>query len=415
MRVLWISSSGGNYKSKSLYDTANWVGALQNALLESKGVELAITFPHSTDRVSVVDGRTTYYPVKRKNGRGKYGQILFRYFGNTRKEENLVIEGMLSAIIQFKPDIVHVWGIENFYSRIIKSIVDIPSVVHIQGFASAIVDTYLPQGFTVEDIKKSQSFRKRLLMVGHYQVYKDFLRRVQNEKEVAPFVKNWMGRTEWDKLQAIALSPTANYYHCDELLNKTFADAQWKYHYDGETLMLQSSITNNWYKGVDLVLQTAKTLVDRGQKIRWNIFGMTRTADILTYISKHYGINPDEYGIIFKGYVNSETIKEGLLQADVFVHVSHVENSSNAIAEAQMVGTPVVALNVGGNSTMLKEGAGVIVPTKSPYDITNSILKFTDKFFAVHISDKERKLARKRHDKTTVIENLLSIYESLIQ
>ncbi len=415
MRVLWISSSGGNYKSKSLYDTANWVGALQKALLDRSDVELAITFPHPSDSEPIVDGRVTYYPVIRKTGRGKFGQLLFRYFGDARKEEDRVIAGMLKAISQFKPDVVHIWGIENFYSRILRDIENVPVVVHIQGFASAIVEAYLPQGFTVEDIKKSQSFRNQLLKAGHYQVYKDFLKRVENEKKVAPYVKNWMGRTEWDRTQAISLSPTAQYYHCDEMLNDTFIGAQWHYHFDKDTLILQSSITNNWYKGVDLVLLTAKMLVEMGHKVRWNIFGMTRNADILTYISDHYNINPDKFGIDFKGYVKSEAIRDGLLQADVFVHLSHVENSSNAIAEAQMVGTPVVALNVGGNTTMLKEGAGIIVETKTPLDITNSILMFTEKSFAEQTSELERNLARKRHDRTTVLNNLLSIYESLKQ
>ena len=56
------------------------------------------------------------------------------------------------------------------------------------------------------------------------------------------------------------LSPGSHYFHCDEMLRDDFLGEKWKYHYDGKTLRLQSNISEDLYKGFDVVLNVARIL-----------------------------------------------------------------------------------------------------------------------------------------------------------
>jgi glycosyltransferase involved in cell wall biosynthesis len=60
--------------------------------------------------------------------------------------------------------------------------------------------------------------------------------------------------------------------------------------------------------------------------------------------------------ITFLGALSSDEMCATYLKSNVFVLCSAIENSSNALAEAQCVGIPTVATSVAGNPTMTQNG-----------------------------------------------------------
>ena len=413
MRVAWIAPNGGNFTLSRLKGTGGWISSMESALLESnEDVELGLVFAHSENLQPMTKGRVTYYPVYRPL-ENNIQKLYHRWFRDEDKYEDTLVAQMVEYIDQFKPDIVHVWGCENFYVKVLKYI-NYPSVVHIQGFASSIVPHYLPNGVGIADISsQDNSLDRYIFKRGNLHDYKTLLRRVSNEKDAAKYITNWIGRTAWDKANAYCLAPNANYHHCDELMRKEFYEHQWHYHYDGK-IVIQSSISNAWYKGIDIVLRTAQTLTSLGVNFEWNIYGVTENTSVVRYFSRKYNVLPKDLNIHLYGYVDGNTIMQGLLNSDVYVHPSHIENSSNAIAEAMMLGVPVVAQYIGGTPTMLKEGSGLLVQPNDAPAMAYSILQMRDRNIAEGYSDRSRDVAIKRHNKEKVVVDLVSAYKSII-
>ena len=413
MRVAWVAPNGGNFTLSSLKGTGGWISSMESALLESnEDIELGVVFVHSEDLQPIKHDRVTYYPVYRPL-ENNIQKLYHRWFRDEEKYEDALVAQMVEYIEQFKPDIVHIWGCENLYVKVLKYI-NYPSVVHIQGFASSIVQHYLPNGVSVADIASQDNFLDRYIFKrGNLHNYKSFLLRVAIEKEMAEYITNWIGRTEWDRASAYCLAPQAKYYHCDELMRKEFYEHQWRYHYDGK-LVIQSSISNTWYKGVDVVLKTAQTLKSLGVDFEWNVYGVTEGSSVVRFFSRRYHIEPKSMNVNLLGYVDGATIMQGLLKSDVYVHPSYIENGCNAVQEAMLLGLPIVAHYTGGLTTTLNDNSGMLVQPSDSSAMAYAILQMRNRDVAEYYSQRGRKTAISRHDRNRVVADLLTAYRSII-
>ena len=413
MRVAWIAPNGGNFTLDSLKGTGGWISSMESALMESReDIELALIFTHPGKTAPIKRGRVTYYPVCRPL-ENNIQKLWNRWFRNEEQYEEQLVAKMVERVKEFEPDVVHVWGCENFYAKVLKYI-SYPSVVHIQGLASSIIQHYLPDGMSVEELALQDNFIDRyLLKRGNLYDYKSFLSRVHSEKEIATYITNFVGRTEWDKTNSHKLSPQARYFHCDELMRKEFFEQEWHYHHDGK-LVIHSSISNTWYKGMDLVLRAAQTLKSSGVDFVWNVYGVTASSSVVQYFSRKYDVVLEDVNIKFFGYVDADTLVRGLLECDLYVHPSHIENSSNAIAEAMMLGVPVVAQSVGGNPTMLDDDSGVLVQSNDMSSLIYHIRQMSNREVAEKYSSKARTLAQKRHNKAKVVAELTEVYNAVV-
>lgn len=416
MRILWISPNGGGYKQNSVKGSGGWIRSLQEELVRRcPELELGLAF-ESTDSEPVKEGKISYFPIcTRKDGIiGKLEGVL----NSERKREPYLIEGIKRIINDYHPDLVHVWGVENVYAAAIPYI-NVPFVVHIQGLLSLSKYIYLPPGFSENDLKKIDpwwnpvTWAKKILCITHADVYKDIKYRAAREIRISKSVKNWIGRTDWDYKASHMLSPHSSYYHCEEIMRGDFDGPKWHYHYDGKMIRIQSSISETWYKGIDVVLKTSKILKDLNVCIEWNVYGVERERKLVNYIAKRLSILPEEVNVHFMGRVSGTSIRDGLLSSDVYVHPSYIENSSNAIAEAMMLGVPTIAQYVGGNSSMLKDDSGILVPANAPYDLAYAIQQASNKVVMEKYSERALAVAHLRQDKKKTIDNLLSIYKTI--
>lgn len=418
MRVLWIAQNGGNYKKGIIKGTGGWIGALQGELVKRfPDLELGITFA-SPDSEPVKEGNVTYFPI-RTTDNNNISKGIDRLFHSEKYRLNRLAQGMKEVMDEYKPDVVHVWGIEVPSAAIIP-LIDRPFVVHIQGLLSLYLYIYLPPSFSKDDLRRASNYLnpinwvKRAVGKTAMESYKSFKRAAERELLYGKYVKNWIGRTDWDQTASQMLSPESRYFHCEELMRGDFNGARWHFHYDGETVRLHSSLSGPWYKGIDVVLKTAEVLKRQGVKAEWNIYGVSRDAEVVRYFIRHFGISPDNVGVGFHGHVDGKAIREGLLQSDVYVHPSYIENSSNAIAEAQMLGVPVIAQFVGGNPTMLKNDSGVLVAPNEPYILASKIMEMRKKNIAEGYSERALAVASERQNTEKTCSDLINIYKTII-
>ena len=105
-----------------------------------------------------------------------------------------------------------------------------------------------------------------------------------------------------------------------------------------------------------------------------------------------------------------------LCETTIFVHTAYAENSPNSICEAQCLGVPIVATNVGGVSSLLRDRVdGVLVPANDPWTMAYQIFTMlSNEEKLQHYSLESRKRALERHCDEHIKRQLLDCYNILI-
>ena len=122
-------------------------------------------------------------------------------------------------------------------------------------------------------------------------------------------------------------------------------------------------------------------------------------------------------GIELLGMIGSEEIIEEMRSADLFVHPSIMDNSPNTVCEAQLIGCPVIASNVGGLPDLVENGkTGFLYPYNEPHTLAFMIANLRgDKKLLSEISKNEVTEARRRHDPQMIAEVMFRAYETIVK
>lgn len=82
------------------------------------------------------------------------------------------------------------------------------------------------------------------------------------------------------------------------------------------------------------------------------------------------------------------------------------------MCEAQIIGLPVIAVNVGGVSTLIDDKkTGLLTPPNEPHMAAMNILNLLDdKNLMMSLSSNSKKEACKRHNPKDIMSSLLSLY-----
>lgn len=85
------------------------------------------------------------------------------------------------------------------------------------------------------------------------------------------------------------------------------------------------------------------------------------------------------------------------------------ENSPNTVCEAQLLGIPVIATNVGGTSTLVRHmETGILVPANAPFFMAANIkLLVEDVELASRLGIAGRQTAIDRHNPEKIVSDLV--------
>ena len=85
--------------------------------------------------------------------------------------------------------------------------------------------------------------------------------------------------------------------------------------------------------------------------------------------------------------------------------------------EAMSFGIPCIATNVGGTNSLVEEGkSGLLFPATDPYIGAAHILRlYRDMDANITIGNNARAIALSRHDKRTIVKQLIQTYKEVIQ
>jgi len=415
VKILWFTSTASLYDvDRHFYQGVGWIESLEELARQHKGIDLAVSFFHPNDSVKVIKGASTYYPIKIDENT-KLKKLFNRITGQSTNIKSFAPK-FKEVIDDFEPDVIQVFGTENMFPSI-QNMVEIPVVIHIQGILNPVINAFYPPNFSKYNFLFSLNYLiKNLIRSSPIFHLTSSATAAQREIEYFKNCRFLMGRTHWDKKVTNFLAPQATYFHLEEVLRPAFYKTNKVRYQKGSVLQIFSTLSPTIYKGLDTIVKTAILLqTESNISFEWQIAGINKNDKLLKLLEKSFNISHSQLNIKCLGVVKPEELCKSILDSDVFIHASYIDNSPNSVCEAQMLGTPVIACNVGGLSTLVNHGeTGVLVPSNGVYELAYTLKEFDsnpEKYF--EMGKKARKIALRRHDKENIIDRLIGIYREI--
>lgn len=413
MRVLWFANSGGlayEYLGVETFG-GGWIQSIGEYLKEK--VELHLAFYYPKYSLPFKYKGIHYYPICEKNWKWKMFTGLF-YERFINKED---LPKYKQIIDKVKPDLIHIHGTENPFGYL-TGLIDIPVVVSIQGnitvchhkYFSGIGRSSLFKSYlkccSVRDIPFVKSFKRS---------YRNFTRMRDREIKNLGNCKNVVGRTDWDYRITRVLAPESRYFHGDELLRKSFYLYEWEENFT-DKLVIHTTNGNSPFKGFETVCEALSLLIEAGIDIEWRVAGIKRSDLIVSIVKDKLGKRFPKSGLVLLGGLGEEQLVQKLLEANIYVMPSHIENSPNNLCEAMILGLPCIATYAGGTGSLLKDGEeGILIQDGDPWAMAGAIIELSqNENKAVSMGKQARIRAHERHCKEVVTNQYIDIYRRLV-
>lgn len=418
MRILWFVNLPPNEAAEHIaglrFHYGGWIDSLKNVIETSaKDLDLGIAFPWWKKKYGTFKiGRTEYYVLPVLTTQNPFFRV-FSYWFHEIESLN-IINYYLKTVNDFKPDIVHIFGTESAYGLMIPKI-EQPCVIHIQGNLMACHNKYF-SGITMLKLLRYCNRVNLAIGQGLFHNYIRLKKLIVREREIFNICSYFMGRTSWDKRLVKIFSPKASYYECHEVMRPIFYRYAWSPLRNNKEIVF-SSMRGNIYKGLETLYEVAKLLCKYGREIEFRIAGITKSDEIVRICKKAAGTTEYDRNIVYLGMIEGKMLVKEMMQADVFLHPSHIDNSSNSVCEAMMLGMPIVSTNAGGTASLIKDNEeGLLVQDGDPYGMAGAILEILEnKNLANRISMNARKTAHNRHDPLKIVDNLKNIYSDIVE
>lgn len=421
MRVLWITYNVfepfipfvKGFPTRS----AAWTTPLFYSLYKEENIQLGsiATIEDGEFQTEEIDN-ILYYSVPIKSGE------------NAELLNEKLIDNYLRAINDFKPDIIHVHGVENNFGLLRKYVdAKIPIVCSIQGLINPCYE-FLEYSVATLHLNKYRSLKNWLGRGGVKAALKKWRDYSVIEKEILEINQYFIGRTLWDKAQLAAYNHQAVYFQGEELLRKPFYNKVWDIK---DCTRHQIFISSAAYplKGFHVLLKAAAILKKRFPNIQ--IIAPLSNLNLNSSSLKNFLIAED-----YSNFLNKEIKRLGLVdniilfskltaeemaneysKTHVFVLPSFMENSSNALGEAMIIGTPSIVSSVGGITSIVKDEESALFFSAGDsamlaYQISRV---FEDDELANRLSANAKSIALKRHNMTETTSQYIEIYKNTIK
>ena len=419
MKVLWFSLSpcGSLRRNQEQRVIQGWMISLEDEVKKNPNIELSVAFFSETEGKPYDFDGVRYYPMYLPKASSKIGRVLERY-KSMESIDTKMLPVMLEVVKKAHPDLIHIHGTEQRFGLIQDYVKDIPIIFSIQGLIAPYSEKFY-SGFPDKDISRYESFSDKFRKVSYRDEYKSFEFRAKREVCYLNKAKYIFGRTFWDRDITGLLNFNRKYYVVDEILRSPFYQTQWnKNSFSKGCFKIVSTISGGIYKGYEMVLKTA-ALLKKNTKLsfEWVIAGYDEKSKWVHIAEKFTKINSSDVNIKLMGRLDADRLAATLVGSDVYVHVSHIENSPNSVCEAMLLGMPVIASYSGGTGSMLEnEKEGILVQDGDPYVYAGAIIDVYSHFDkAKFYGDNARKRAIVRHDPVRISNELIKNYHSIIE
>ena len=346
MRILWFTNSAcGSVRrnSEEKVTSGGWLISLEEEMKKAEDIQLSVAFFSSTEKRSFRYDGVDYFPIYVPSASSVIMRIINRYAPLEKLDEKL-LPAMLAVVKRVSPDLIHIHGTEERFGLIQDYVKDTPICFSIQGLMAPYERKFF-SGMPYALASKHERIRdkiKRVSLKSNWQRYQFNARREEHFLKHSKYI---LGRTFWDKDITLALNQERKYFVVDEILRSPFYEKQWgKNNFGAGKMRLVSTMSSCIYKGFETVLETAD-LLKRFSKVdfEWNIIGFDNSDKLVDIAQKITKLEYNSLNIKLLGIRNADYVSDVIAQSDIYVQVSHIENSPNSVCEAMIMGIPVIA------------------------------------------------------------------------
>lgn len=417
MKILWIVNTIFKYPAEKLgiKETCfgGWLTSLANGLIEKEEINLAVVTTYCGRGIKkYFDGKITYYLIP----------------GGETIKYNKKQEGYWKIIVEeFEPQLVHIHGTEYAHGlAFLKACPDIHSIISIQGLVSKCGEVYFGN-IDSKDILKNITFRNIIKRDSIFNRKKNFEKRGKIEREIIKRADVILGRTMWDYANTKEINSKETYYLSNETLREGFYKHEWRFQ-NIQKHTLFCSQAGYPIKGFHYLVKAIHILKKEYNDVKLYVAGPNiidnstviaklKMSGYGKYIKKLIKRFDVEDNIIFTGLLSEEQMIQKLLKTNVFVLPSVIENSSNSLGEAMLLGMPCVATNSGGTMDILEHKVeGYLYPYTEPALCAEYISRFfKEEELAEKMGQEAKKTATIRHDLQKNVERIIEIYNKIIE
>lgn len=418
MKILWLTNIPLPEACILLHEKSipygGWLDRTSHILSSQSNIELSVAFPNNREgKIQNFKGEKIQY----------YSFNALRIGDVDSLEVNKAFESILTLS---KPDIVHIFGTEYPHSlAMVKMCIkmNIKTVISIQGLVSIISKHYM--GSLPYRVQRRFTFRDFIKQDNLKQQQKSFQARGELEIEAIKSVRHVIGRTTWDKACTTQINPHIKYHLCNETLREEFYKHEWDIE-ECERYSIFISQAAYPIKGLHFMLEAMPLILKKFPNTKLYIAGFNiiksdnlieklKKSSYSTYIIELINQHSLKDKVTFTGLLDEKQMCNMFLKSNVFVSASTIENESNSLSEAKILGVPSVASYVGGvTDRIVHNEDGFLYQAEATYMLAYYVSKiFEDNDLAKRISRNSRANALKLHDKDDNIKSLIRIYEDI--
>lgn len=417
MKLLWVSSTPVFLQKEKNYFREGWIQGIFNEIAPREDITMAVV-----------------YPMEWKKEAGVYNSNGIQYYGfhttmYSTEYEKKTEEELVKIISAVEPDIIHLWGTERMYALAVVNAARTVGlaervVVNIQGLVSVFA-RYYTLGVP-EKYQKGWSIPELWCRTSLIKQAKEFEKRGRFEIRALKNIKYVIGRSDWDEICVKQINPDVYYYFCNEILRPSFYEGEkWNIETcERHSIFISQGLTT--YKGMHMFLQAALWIKSEFPDVKIYSTGQVGRnrytkhpirnsyENYLFHLIQKYHL---EDHVHFLGYLDEKQMRDRFLNSHVYVNASAIENESNALSEAKILGVPSVAAYEGGVTKRIEHGVdGFLYPFHESNILAEYVCRiFRDDRLAVSISENAARNARTVNDRETNGRRLMEIYSEMME
>lgn len=402
MKVLWISAF--TFDDSQQKSSGVWQKSLALELLKNKSITLGNIAPNrSSNELTQITFNT------------------IQQYAIPTSDKTKLKHYYREVINSFKPDIIHVWGSENFLKlTAFDSSVGVPVILFMQGVLDSIGPVLL-KSLSYWDVLKTIGIREIISRNNLWKQKSSFYSEGIIECQMVKSTQYIAVQSEWTKSQIFHLNTKANYFKVNRALRNEFVvSTKWS-EFSHVNPVIYTAAVGFPLKGLDVLLDALSIIKLQFPNVELRIAGAVGRKDFLAdgyirYLLKIIKKHNLDSNIVWLGSIDAEAIITNLQQASVFVNPSLIESYSLVLAEAMAVGTPTVVSYAGAMPELAEPNKEALFFTPMDYKMCAfQILKLlTDKDFSNQLSNNAITRTQMRNSDMSLSDQHLSIYQSVL-
>lgn len=409
IKVLWFCNVG--FSETKSATTGSWLYSMSESLLKTGDVELFNITQGDVKEITSKNYKTInqwFVPrdTLRRNG----------------LPSSKVIKGIQKIVEEVKPDVIHIWGTENYWGLLYsRGFIGGNVILEIQGLKYAYAK-YFYSGLTLFDIVKcfrlKEFIKPSCSLVGLKLGFESW---GKFEKEMLLKCEFISTQSDWVRTYVKNVNSTAKLIKTQIALRKEFLQAT-KWNIDtciSYQIFTSASSSSISYKGLHVLFDAIAILKNKFPNVRLNIAGSIPTGIRKDGYSKWLQDKIRKKGITdninWLGGLDAVNIISQMQKANVVVVPSFIETYCLALDEALTVGVPTVVSFSGAMPELAEhEKTALFYPPGDVEMCANAIERFfLDRVLSVKISINAYE-GKSNKDNENIALSQLKIYKDVL-